>query len=308
MKVFAPNYYNKFNCIADKCKHNCCIGWEIDIDDTTYMQYKNIKTNFGKKLNDNIVYDDDCVYFKLADNERCPFLNSNNLCEIILNLGENALCQICNDHPRFKNFYGDRIEIGLGLTCEEVARIIVNENERFELIEIDETQEIDKIYVDEAEFFNIRKEIFKIIEFEDSFETITEKILDKFNIETLKVSIYELADFYLGLERLDDAWSGMLNTLKATDDIHFTLPCPHKKALKNLLTYFIYRHLGESVYDSNFNGRILFSIISCKMISALSTVGYNIEKVARMYSSEIEYSDQNLNKLIEFMQSKSLEI
>lgn len=308
MKVFAPNYYNKFNCIADKCKHNCCIGWEIDIDDTTYEQYKNIKTNFGKKLNDNIGYDDDCAYFKLIDNERCPFLNSNNLCEIILNLGENALCQICSDHPRFKNFYGDKIEIGLGLTCEEVARIIVNENERFQLIEINETQEIGKIYVDETEFFNIRKDIFKTIECEDSFEIITEKILDKFNIKTPKVSIYELADFYLGLERLDDVWSGMLNTLKTTDDIQFTLPCPYEKALKNLLIYFIYRHLGESVYDGNFNGRILFSIISCKMISALCIVGYNIEKVARMYSSEIEYSDENLNKLIELMQSKSLEI
>ena len=33
MDIFAPSYYKKFKCIADKCHHNCCIGWEIDIDD-----------------------------------------------------------------------------------------------------------------------------------------------------------------------------------------------------------------------------------------------------------------------------------
>ena len=30
-----PNYYDKFKCIANRCKHSCCIGWEIDIDEDT---------------------------------------------------------------------------------------------------------------------------------------------------------------------------------------------------------------------------------------------------------------------------------
>lgn len=307
MKVFAPNYYNKFSCIADKCKHSCCIGWEIDIDDATHEQYKNLYTDFGKKLNENIVINDDCACFKLTDNDRCPFLNENNLCEIILNLGEKSLCQICNDHPRFKNFYGDRVEIGLGLTCEEVARIIVNENEHFRLIEIDEDQEIGNIYDDEAEFFNIRNEIFEIIECEDNFEAIIENLLNQFNIKIPEKSIYEWIDIFLNLERLDNIWGEMLNRLKAIDDIQFALPCPYEKELKNLLIYFIYRHLGESVYDGNFNGRLLFAIVSCYMISALCKVGYNIEEIARMYSSEIEYSDENLNTLIELLQNESLE-
>ena len=34
MKIIAPNYYPAFRCIADKCRHSCCIGWEIDIDPT----------------------------------------------------------------------------------------------------------------------------------------------------------------------------------------------------------------------------------------------------------------------------------
>ena len=39
-----PNYYDKFKCIADRCKHSCCIGWEIDIDDDT-MELLEAQTN-----------------------------------------------------------------------------------------------------------------------------------------------------------------------------------------------------------------------------------------------------------------------
>ena len=28
-----PDYYPEFRCSASACKHNCCIGWEIDIDE-----------------------------------------------------------------------------------------------------------------------------------------------------------------------------------------------------------------------------------------------------------------------------------
>lgn len=308
MKVFAPNYYKKFSCIADKCKHSCCIGWEIDIDDETFEQYKNNNTEFGRKLNDNIIINDDCAYFKLTDNDRCPFLNKNNLCEIILNLDEKSLCQICSDHPRFRNYYGNRVEIGLGLTCEEAARIIINENENIELIEIDKNQEIGNIYEDEIEFFNIRNQIFEIIECEDSFEAVIERLLNKFNIKIPEKSVYDWVDIYLKLERLDNVWGEMLERIKSTDDIQFTLPCTYEKELKNLLIYFIYRHLGESIYDGNFNGRLLFAIISCYIISTLCRIGYNIEDVSRMYSSEIEYSDENLSTLIELLQNESLEI
>ena len=42
MKEVFPNYYKKFKCIKDKCKHNCCIGWEIDIDEDTMDLYNSL--------------------------------------------------------------------------------------------------------------------------------------------------------------------------------------------------------------------------------------------------------------------------
>ena len=95
-----PMYYKNFKCISNKCKDNCCIGWEIDIDDDTYKKYMDTKGDFGKKLKDNIYNIDNLHCFKLDKNERCMFLNKNNLCEIILNMGEENLCEICQKHPR----------------------------------------------------------------------------------------------------------------------------------------------------------------------------------------------------------------
>ena len=134
MKTFVPNYYKDFNCIANKCKHNCCIGWEIDIDEETLFKYENYKGKFSKKLMQGIEHNDDCAIFHLDGKGRCAFLNENNLCDIILNLGENSLCQICSDHPRFRNYYSDRIEMGLGLCCEEAGRIILSQDNAFFLI------------------------------------------------------------------------------------------------------------------------------------------------------------------------------
>ena len=103
MTVTVPFYYKDFKCIANKCRHSCCIGWEIDIDDETFDFYKSVKGDFGKKLKSYIKSESGINSFILDKNERCPFLNKDNLCDIYIELGENNLCQICSDHPRFRN-------------------------------------------------------------------------------------------------------------------------------------------------------------------------------------------------------------
>ena len=60
MKIIAPNYYSQFKCIADKCNHSCCIGWEIDIDNETLEKYNKINNVFGERLKANIVKSDEC--------------------------------------------------------------------------------------------------------------------------------------------------------------------------------------------------------------------------------------------------------
>ena len=46
-----PSYYKDFTCIAGDCRHSCCIGWEIDIDDETLEKYRSIGGAFGLARN-----------------------------------------------------------------------------------------------------------------------------------------------------------------------------------------------------------------------------------------------------------------
>ena len=117
MTIFVPNYYDEFKCIADKCKHNCCIGWEIDVDENTLEKYKKLDKRFGTGILDTICMED-TPHFVLCENERCPQLDEKGLCKLISRFGEEALCNICNDHPRFRNYFENFTEMGLGLCCE----------------------------------------------------------------------------------------------------------------------------------------------------------------------------------------------
>ena len=66
IKLRTPGYYKNFHCISSECKDNCCVGgWQIDIDEETAEYYSTVNGDFGKKLRDNIDYDNLC--FRLKD-------------------------------------------------------------------------------------------------------------------------------------------------------------------------------------------------------------------------------------------------
>ena len=80
--IVYPNYYPEFQCIASRCRHSCCIGWEIDIDPETAEYYAEIEGKLGEKLRANIAGGEE-AHFCLGAEERCPFLTGENLCESI---------------------------------------------------------------------------------------------------------------------------------------------------------------------------------------------------------------------------------
>ncbi|MBR3170168.1 MAG: flagellin lysine-N-methylase, partial [Lachnospiraceae bacterium] len=61
--------------------------------------------------------------FRLQIDGRCPFLNQCGLCDIVLNLGEEALCRICTDYPRYTFEWGGVTEKSLTLSCPEAERL-----------------------------------------------------------------------------------------------------------------------------------------------------------------------------------------
>lgn len=287
MKEVFPNYYKKFKCIADKCKHSCCIGWEIDIDQDTMDLYNSLEGEFADKIRKNIK--GDVPYFVLKEDDKCPFLNDNGLCDIILKLGEEAICDICYLHPRFSNFYEGFTETGLGLCCEEAVRIILTENEKFSVNLL--------AHIENTDFFKERKEVFDILQNRDI--TILERLKKLSKKYGLKFEFQGdmLYDFYMSLERLDKSWADELKKLKMADSLNIFERYDLQIFFEQLACYFIFRHFKKGVG---------FTLLSLWVIGRICSYYEKCDEmfdVVRMYSSEIEYSEENIEKVVSFVEN-----
>lgn len=150
MKYHKPSFFDQFKCIGSVCTDTCCAGWEIEVDETTAQGYLTEKGAFGDRLRREIGSEPGEYFFKLKNN-RCPFLNKENLCDIFINLGEDRLCDICREHPRFYNWFGDYTEVGLGLCCEEAERLLFSDSKPLTFVE-EVTQDEEQDYSDEDEY------------------------------------------------------------------------------------------------------------------------------------------------------------
>ena len=126
--VYYPEYYDAFSCLMGQCRHTCCAGWEIDIDDESLERFRAMPGEIGERLRAGIVEDEEGAHFRLTDEGRCPMLNAGGLCELLLACDGDmdVLCDNCFNHPAFDNSMGGgRIECGLGLCCEAACRLIL---------------------------------------------------------------------------------------------------------------------------------------------------------------------------------------
>ena len=102
-----------------------------------------------------------------------------------------------------------------------------------------------------------------------------------------------------GLEKLDSAWDTYLIRIK--DGIQS--PVPNNSldtAYEQLLVYLVFRHFTDCRYDEKLTERVLFAVLIYKVIKAMNKSNSIKEllEIARLYSGEIEYSDQNINTLL----------
>ena len=168
MILRVPEYYDEFSCIASRCKDSCCAGWEIDIDDESYEYYRSVEGTFGDRLRESMFVAEDGGYrFKLKGPKRCAMLNDNNLCDLYTALGEESLCEVCTEYPRFSLVYGQVEQKALSLSCEEVGRILFGRTEPEQLIDIElpgdcEDDEEDPQYVAFMEW--VQKEAVAILQ------------------------------------------------------------------------------------------------------------------------------------------------
>ena len=219
-----PEYYKDFACIAGDCCHSCCIGWEIDIDETTAKKYRSFDGALGARMQRCIDWQTDPPHFILGEGERCPFLNERGLCDIILEKGEDAISQICTDHPRFRSFMDDREEIGLGLCCEAAGRLLLGDDAPMQLAVIGDDGEDETADPVEEELLLLRDSLFAAMQ--DRTLPIARRVEKLLSADT--IDWQDWAGFLMKLERLDERWTELLRLLpgKADGALHSALEKP----------------------------------------------------------------------------------
>ena len=308
MIMVYPDYYPEFVCIADRCKHSCCIGWEIDIDPESLTRFQAIDGPMGQRLKESIALEEP-PHFILGEGERCPFLNEKGLCDLILYGGEEILCQICTDHPRYRSFLPGRTEIGVGLCCEAAGQLILSQKHPVKLCVSGTEEESDA----EADFLvALRQEAISIAQ--DRTRSLLDRenaLLDRFQGWIPDLSPSQWADVYLDLERLEETWTTVLENLRnqgeQIDLDRFARFMEGREAeYEQLLVYFLYRHFLTAYEDGDVGSKVSFAVLSTRILFLLGALCWvkngvfslaDQVELARQYSAEIEYSQDNLDAL-----------
>lgn len=291
MELYAPAYYKNFSCIADKCRHSCCIGWEIDVDADTLAHYGTLDGDYADVIRHSIDRSD-TPHFVLAAHDRCPHLDSRGLCRIITAYGKQSLCEICREHPRFYHNTPRSKEAGLGLCCEEACRIVLDSDDFACMILIGQAQ--GQPDADAFDATPLRERIYATLR--NGTRPYTERLQ----------SIYEEFEVCPAAQT-DRTWQAILDELEYLDGSHRALfaryssslatPPAAEPALCRALAYFILRHCSDAYDAEDFITRLGLALFLERLLCSMIRDGNDPYEAARILSEELEYSEDNTEAL-----------
>ncbi len=314
IKTFVPSYFKNFRCIADKCPDTCCAGWEADLDDAIIEKYKTIDGELGKRIKTHLSEDETgCAIFALCENGRCPFLNDKNLCDIQAAYGEEYLSKTCALFPRFFDDFGNIREMGLGFGCPEAARIMLNDNEPFELCLLNENNEnieVDEFYalcinarqkifdLLEAPVTDFKEKILKIFEMTSEFQDEIDSFYEEAEENGLKFD--DCVSILSKMEYINKERQSLLSNLKDCDCTEIFRK--YRNDFEKLMKYYIFRYFLQGCYCDDAVTPVKYGIFACIVISRIYAQTESLDfkmraKIMQGYSKEIEYSDVNMDLL-----------
>ena len=160
-----PDYYKKFNCIADKCPDTCCGKWQIVIDDDSLERYQEYDGDYRPELHRKVNWKEGV--FRHGRSGKCAFLRDDMLCDMYIHMGKDSLCTTCREYPRHTEEFENVREISLSLSCPEVARILMNITDKVTFVT--EEDDEDEVF-DDFDYFlysnleDIREAILNVIQ------------------------------------------------------------------------------------------------------------------------------------------------
>lgn len=299
MKLYAPSYYPDFTCAADRCRHSCCVGWEIDVDEATACRYAALTEGYGACVRDSVETDaaTQTPHFRLGTDERCPHLDERGLCRIILLLGEEYLCDICREHPRFYHTTPHGMEVGLGMACEEACRLILTSDGYDRMIAVGEEEgEAEPAELDATAH---RTRIYEMMS--DRAVPYTERltiIADAYGVSLSDRTDAEWRERLASLEYLDEAHRALFGCYSSGAEQAKAF----ETALARALAYFVFRHVSSAADADELCAAVGFSLLCERLLASLIEAREvrsfeAIVELARTVSEELEYSEDNTETL-----------
>ena len=297
MKRYAPLYYPQFTCIADRCQHSCCVGWEIDLDPEAARRYENCTAAYGETLRQSVCWEAEPPSFRLDEAERCPHLTDSGLCRMLLELGEDWLCDICREHPRFYHNTAAGEEVGLGMACEEACRLILEEPEYWRFVEVGETPEPEEA----------PGEFDPLLHREHLYGLLSDRSVPYLQRLAEIVRQYGVDPASIPEER----WRELLSELEYLHPEHRMLfACYHADPqpdaallplLERALAYFIFRHCSRQREETEFRMSLGFALFCERLLASLAEQAdpAGFPELARVLSEELEYSEDNTEAIRE---------
>ncbi len=305
MRVYAPPFYNYFSCKTGECKHSCCIGWEIEIDSATAERYRGMTGAFGQRVRANIAgLDTNAPHFILKKDKRCPFLRRDGLCEMIRIGGEGAIPQICALHPRYRNDFAGRCEIGLGLCCEEAVRLTLT----YIGLPIPRLIQRPERVEETLPTFSIKEQAL-LIERNALITSLFTGASPKRRLDRLAggyrdLTLGQCEKMLRGLNRFDPEWDVFLDRIKDSQvPVRAVSLGKQGEHAVRLAAYFINRYFPRVTDDLDRTAVLALASLAPRLIAAMCNCSKNRAyfEAVRRFSVEVEYDEENMSKMLNFL-------
>lgn len=291
-----PTIYHEFQCKADQCENTCCQLWTIDIDEPTAERYHSMTGSLGESLRQAITVDDEGSHFIFSKAQpMCPLLNEKGLCKVVLELGEEGLCDTCHMHPRFYKYIEDLELCGVGLSCEASVELLARQ-EPMDLLLF--TIEDDHKEFNSEERLTLHN-VFELLAFD------LDPNLFKY---TPKQSFKELLDLYKQTEPIDENWTAQVNTLSSKLDqliasVQTYIQHKDMSLFNKVYQYILYRQI-DMLSDYSLESILAYAKEGTDYILIASTLeGQPLKQVAR-WSQQIEYDEDNVALLLQHYEAQ----
>lgn len=285
LKTIYPLFFTRFSCAADGCKHSCCsAGWEIDVDEATAAMYQQLPGALGDELRANLKWQDGVYSLQMQENKSCPFLNEKGLCRLILEIGEEAICDICRYHPRFYTEVDDYELAGTGLCCEVTCeQLLNNEPLLFQVEGEKETYSFPRL----LSFLGIKLPAAKLA----------------FLPGTEQADALEILEIMSETEPLDEKWEQELvqyreYALSRPDFLAEYQQVMPKNLFQKIYEYIMYRQL-EKLGEFSGEDILNYADISTEYIFLAAAITGDLAEALRRWSEQIEYSPENVVMLLQ---------